>query len=71
MFEGPPFDLALSYANVVRNVWLAAFFAPVFPFGPFFVTIGFIAYYWSKKVFFKYILVSNHLIKLIILVYTT
>ena len=49
LFEGPPIDMALCYSNVLKAVWLAAFYAPLLPVGLPISFVGLVITYWVNK----------------------
>jgi hypothetical protein len=49
LFEGSSFDLAQKYANIIKSLWLTAFYTPVFPLGVPIMLSGLIVMYWNEK----------------------
>ena len=47
--EGIPYKAANRYADVIRTMWFAFFFAKLIPVGIFFSLISLIFYYWVDK----------------------
>lgn len=49
VFQGPYFDLAISYASLIRQVWFSAFYAPILPISSLMSLVGlFLTYYVTK-----------------------
>jgi len=49
LFEGPPIDIAQCYANILKTVWVTAFYAPVLPIGIPISVVGLFISYWTDK----------------------
>jgi len=49
LFEGPPIDIAQNYANVLKTIWVTAFYAPVLPIGVPLAVLGLFLSYWTDK----------------------
>jgi len=46
-------DMPIKYANRIKVMLLASFYAPALPFSIIFTIIGLVIWFWVDKVFFE------------------
>ncbi|CAD8118599.1 unnamed protein product [Paramecium sonneborni] len=49
LYERPVFDISTSYANVLRNMYVVAFYASVIPIGLVITCFALVLFYWVEK----------------------
>lgn len=49
LYERPAFDISTSYAVILKNMYVVAFYASVIPIGLIITCFALLAHYWVEK----------------------
>lgn len=49
LYEGPTFEIADHYANLISTFWSTLFFVSIFPLANAFTVLGLFLLYWASK----------------------